>query len=120
MLAALCRREGMGVIPYSPLAGGFLTGKYRKGQPLPKSQRAQRAKRYLTDRGVLALEALDTIAKAHGTTPAAVALAWLLAQPAVTAPIVGANTPEQLAELLPELQLTVEELRLLDQASAGM
>lgn len=120
LLAERCRHEQLAVIPYSPLAGGFLTGKYRRGRLFPKSQRAQRAKRYLTDRGVRVLEALDAVATAYGTTPAAVALAWLLAQPAVTAPIIGANTPEQLAELLPaaELRLRNDELQALDQASA--
>ena len=121
LLAERCRHEQLAVIPYSPLAGGFLTGKYRRGRLFPKSQRAQRAKRYLTDRGVRALETLDAVATAYGTTPAAVALAWLLAQPAVTAPIVGANSPEQLAELLPaaELQLAADELKVLDEASAA-
>jgi aryl-alcohol dehydrogenase-like predicted oxidoreductase len=120
-LAVLCQRQRLAVIPYSPLAGGFLTGKYRKGRPMPKSQRAQRAKRYLTDRGVRVLDALNAMAGAHDTKLAAVALAWLLAKPAVTAPIVGANTPEQLAELLPaaELQLAADELKVLDEASAA-
>jgi len=121
LLAERCRHEQLAVIPYSPLAGGFLTGKYRRGRLFPKSERAGRAKRYLTDRGVRALETLDAVATAYGTTPAAVALAWLLAQPAVTAPIVGANSPEQLAELLPaaELQLAADELKVLDEASAA-
>jgi aryl-alcohol dehydrogenase-like predicted oxidoreductase len=121
-LAALCDREGMGVIPYSPLAGGFLSGKYRKGQPLPESQRAGNAKRYMTDAGFRAVDALDAVAKSHGVSVPAVALAWQLTRPAVTAPIIGANTPDQLAALLPasELRLTPDEIASLDAASAGM
>jgi len=118
--AAFCEREGIAVIPYSPLAGGFLTGKYRRGQPLPDSRRAQNASKYMTDQGFRVIERLDGVAKAHGTAPAAVALAWLLARPAVTLPIVGANTPEQLVDLLPasELVLGPDEIRALDAASA--
>lgn len=121
-LAALCAREEIGVIPYSPLAGGFLTGKYRRKRPPPKSQRAEGAKRYMTERGFGVVDALDAVAKAHDTHVAAVALAWLLSKPAVTAPIIGANTPEQLADLLPapELRLGADELAALDTPSAGM
>jgi aryl-alcohol dehydrogenase-like predicted oxidoreductase len=120
-LAALCLREGMGVIPYSPLAGGFLSGKYRKGQPLPKSQRAGRVKEYMTDAGFRAIDALDVVAQTHSTTVPAVALAWQLTRPAVTAPIIGANTAEQLAALLPasNLRLTADEVASLDAASAA-
>lgn len=121
-LAGLCGQEGIGVIPYSPLAGGFLTGKYRKGQPLPKSQRVSGAKEKMTDEGFGVLAALDTVAEAHETSLAAVALAWLISKPTVSAPIMGANTPEQLQDLLPasELQLDPDELAALDTASAGM
>ena len=121
-LADLCGREGLAVIPYSPLAGGFLSGKYRKNRPLPESQRAERAKRYLTEQGSRVLDALDGAAKSHETTPAAVALAWLLAKPSVSAPIIGANSPEQLADLLPavDVHLTAGELQALDAAGAGM
>jgi aryl-alcohol dehydrogenase-like predicted oxidoreductase len=121
-LAALCAKEGMGVIPYSPLAGGFLSGKYRKGQPLPESQRAARVKEYMTDAGFRAIDALDSVANAHSIGVPAVALAWQMTRPAVTGPIIGANTPEQLAALLPasELQLTDAEVASLDAASAGM
>ncbi len=119
-LAAFCEREGLGVIPYSPLAGGFLTGKYRPGQPLPRSQRAQRVKGYLNDRGFAVIAALDEIAGARGVTVAAVALAWHLAKPVITAPIIGANTPEQLVDLLPAaaLELSEGEVAALDAASA--
>ena len=121
-LDALSVREAIGVIPYSPLAGGFLSGKYRKGQPLPKSQRAGRAKQYMTEQGIAVTEALDAVARAHdGATVASVALAWLLSKPAVTAPIIGANTPEQLNDLLPasDLRLAADEVASLDAVSAG-
>ncbi len=121
-LAPLCARGGIGVIPYSPLAGGFLTGKYRKGQPLPESQRAGRVKEYMTDAGFRVVDALDAVASAHGTSVPAVALAWQMTRPAMTGPIIGANTPEQLAALLPalDLRLTAGEVAALDSASAGM
>jgi aryl-alcohol dehydrogenase-like predicted oxidoreductase len=121
-LAALCEQEGTAVIPYSPLAAGFLTGKYREGQPLPKSQRSGRVRDYMTEQGFRIIAALDEFAEAHGTTVAAVALAWLLAKPAVVAPIVGANSPEQLADLLPAAELTLsdDETVALDRLSAGL
>jgi len=120
-LEALCAREGIAVIPYSPLAAGFLTGKYRTGRRLPKSQRAGRAKGYMTDQGMAVLAALDTVAAAHGTAVPAVALAWLLAKPTLAAPIIGANSVAQLADLLPaaELRLSGAEIASLDEASAG-
>lgn len=119
-LRGLCEREGIGVIPYSPLAAGFLTGKYRRGQALPESQRAGRAREYMNDAGLAVIDALEEIASARGTTIAAVALAWQLAQPVISAPIIGANTPEQLADLLPasSLALTRDEVAALDAASA--
>ncbi|MDE3096426.1 MAG: aldo/keto reductase [Chloroflexota bacterium] len=120
-LADVCGREGIGVIPYSPLAGGFLTGKYRRAAPLPESQRAGRAKEHMTDAGFGVVDALTRIAEGRGTTVAAVALAWELAKPAVTAPIIGANTPQQLGDLLPaaDLRLTAAEVAALDVASAS-
>jgi aryl-alcohol dehydrogenase-like predicted oxidoreductase len=120
-LAPLCEREGIGVIPYSPLAAGFLTGKYRPGQPQPKSARAGRVREYMNAPGFAALEALDAIATGQKATPAAVALAWQMTRPAVVAPILGANSPEQLAGLLPatELALTGEQVAALDRVSAS-
>ena len=121
-LADLCAREGMGVIPYSPLAGGFLSGKYRKDQPLPDRRRAGHAKRYMTDAGFRAIDALEAVAQTHDAAVPAVALAWQLTRPAVTAPIIGANTPDQLAALLPasDLRLLADEIAALDAASAGL
>jgi aryl-alcohol dehydrogenase-like predicted oxidoreductase len=119
-LADLCAREDLAVMPYFGLAQGFLTGKYRRGGPQVDSTRAQRALKYLDDRGVAVLAALDEVAAAHDTTVAAVALAWLLAQPTVAAPIASARTTEQLAELLPftRLELSADEVSRLTAASA--
>ncbi len=118
-LESLCARERLGVIPYSPLAGGFLTGKYRKGRPLPKSQRAGRIKGYMNERGFRVIEALDGVADARGVAVGAAALAWMLAKPTITAPIIGANSVEQLNDLLPagDLALTADEVAALDAAS---
>jgi aryl-alcohol dehydrogenase-like predicted oxidoreductase len=117
-LAGLCAREGLACFPYYALAKGFLTGKYRPGAGV-QSARAEGAKKYLDARGLRILAALDAVAAAHQTTVAAAALAWLLAQPTVVAPIASARTPEQLAELLPAatLRLTREEVERLSEAS---
>lgn len=117
--AALCVAEGIGVIPYSPLEGGFLSGKYRRGEPLPESQRAGNARKFMTDDGFTVVETLGRVAASHGVTQSAVALAWLLTRPAVTAPIIGANSVAQLRDVLPaaELTLTADDLTALDAAS---
>lgn len=109
-------------LPYFGLALGFLTGKYRPGQTDSGSPRAARAAKYLDQRGLAVLSELDAIAAAHETTVAAVALAWLAAQPTVASPIASARTPEQLAELLPmaTLELTGEELARLTAASTAV
>jgi aryl-alcohol dehydrogenase (NADP+) len=119
-LAALCVREGLGVMPYFALANGFLTGKYRPGAEVD-SERAEDAVPFLDDDGARVLAALDEIAAAHTTSVAAVALAWLAAEPAVVAPIASARTPEQLADLLPVagLMLTAAELERLTEAHPG-
>jgi aryl-alcohol dehydrogenase-like predicted oxidoreductase len=118
-LEGVCRKHGLGVIPYSPLAGGFLSGKYRRGEPLPDSQRAGGVRKYVNDDGFAVLDAVDEIAQARGTAIPAVAVAWLLAKG--TIPIIGANTVAQLEEILPaaDLVLTAEEVRKLDRASAS-
>jgi aryl-alcohol dehydrogenase-like predicted oxidoreductase len=111
----LCAREGLACLPYFALAKGFLTGKYRPGAPAVEGPRAERAGAYADERGIAVLAVLDEVAEAHGTTVAAVALAWLAAQPTVAAPIASARTPEQLTELLTmaELELSVAELERL-------
>jgi aryl-alcohol dehydrogenase-like predicted oxidoreductase len=119
-LQDLCVAEGLACMPYYGLASGFLTGKYRPGGPEVESARAGSARKHL-DRGGRVLAALDDIAAAHSVTVAAVALAWLRAQPGVTAPIASARTPEQLAELLPmaDLELAPDELERLTAAGEG-
>ena len=118
--APLLESENIACLPYYALAKGFLTGKYRDGGPAVDSVRAEGALEYLDDRGRAVLATLDEIAAGHEVPVAAVALAWLAAQPTVAAPIASARTPEQLADLLPvlTLQLTDDELRLLSHVSA--
>ena len=111
-LREICADQGLACLPYFSLAKGFLTGKYRPGGAPVDSPRSAGAAVYLDDRGIAALDALDDIAAGHGASVAAVALAWLAAQPTVATPIASARTPEQLAELLPMagLELTPGEL----------
>ena len=118
-LQALCVERKIGVIPYSPLAKGFLTGKYSKDGPKVTSQRANGVKEYLNADGWAALDAVRAVAAAHGTTCSAVALGWQMAQRGITAPIVGANSAAQLADQLPALDLTLSEddLGVLDAAT---
>jgi aryl-alcohol dehydrogenase-like predicted oxidoreductase len=120
-LQGVAEREGLGVVPYWALASGFLTGKYRPDGPDVDSARSGAAGKYLDDRGRAVLTALDGVAAEHDTTVAAIALAWLAAQPTVVAPIASARTVEQLAGLLPmaEVELTADQLAVLDEASAG-
>ncbi len=120
-LKELCAAEGIGVIPYSPLEGGFLTGKYRRGEPVPQSARASGIeRRFLNDRGFTILEALEKLGQARGKSIAQMALAWQLTQPVVTSPIIDANSIEQLNDSLGAvgLRLSEEEMKALDAASA--
>jgi len=110
-LRAVCETYGLGVIPYSPLAGGFLTGKYRHGQPLPESKRAEGRSRLMTGKNLALLHEMDRVASLHKINISQVALAWMLADPLVTSPIIGATSIEQLNENLGALnvRLTGEE-----------
>ncbi|MBN9045648.1 MAG: aldo/keto reductase [Rhizobiales bacterium] len=119
-LEALCRKHGLGVIPYYSLAAGFLTGKYRSADDLAQSARGKSVEKYLTDRGTRILAALDKVAKNHDATQAQAAIAWLIAHPAITAPIASATRPAQLNELIgaTELKLGGDAIALLDKASA--
>ena len=120
-LAELCERNGLACLPYFGLARGFLTGKYRRGGAEVDSPRAAGIRElYFNERGFAVVDALEEIAGAHDSTLAAVALAWLLAQPTVLAPIASATSTQQLGELLPsvELELSEEELARLDSVSA--
>jgi aryl-alcohol dehydrogenase-like predicted oxidoreductase len=118
-LQDLCVRNEVGVISYFSLAAGFLTGKYRSEADLENKPRARMVKKYLNDRGYRILDALDSVAKATASTPARVAIAWLLAQPGITAPIASATTLPQLEELFAatRLQLDAASLEQLDAAS---
>jgi aryl-alcohol dehydrogenase-like predicted oxidoreductase len=121
-LAPLVAEHGLATVPYYGLAKGFLTGKYRPGGAAVDSPRAGGASAYLERPGaVAALEALDEIAAAHDTTVAAVALAWVAAQPHVAAPIASARSVEQLQDLLPvnALQLDADEVDRLTAATAA-
>lgn len=115
-LLAVCKTYGLGVIPYSPLEGGFLTGKYRRDTKLPDSRRAEGRQKFMTGKNFNVLDKMDEIAVEHQTTVAQVALAWILANPVVTSPIIGATTLEQLDENLAGLnvKLTSEEKEVLD------
>jgi aryl-alcohol dehydrogenase-like predicted oxidoreductase len=119
-LQPLCRENEIGVIPYYALASGFLTGKYRSEKDFGKSVRGANMAKYLNDRGRRILTALDEIALHHNTSPAQVALAWLMAQPAITAPIASATKVEQLNDLVAatRLKLDASSLEQLDRASA--
>jgi aryl-alcohol dehydrogenase-like predicted oxidoreductase len=108
-LRQLCLDEGLGVIPYFSLASGFLTGKYRSREDLNKSVRGQMIEKYLDDKGMRILAALDTVAAAHDAKPAEVALAWLIAREGVTAPIASATSVEQTESLIRSTRLRLDE-----------
>ena len=118
-LEPLCRQKGLGVISYSSLASGFLTGKYRSQADLADRARADMVKKYLNARGYRILEVLDQAAQQCNATPAETALAWLIAQPTITAPIASATTLEQLNQLIAAtaLELDPSSMALLNQAS---
>jgi len=121
--AEVCREYQLGVIPYSPLAGGFLTGKYRPDQPIPPGSRGENSQRvagYFTEQNWHLLEAMESIGQTHGDfSISQVALAWLLANPLITSPIIGPKNLTQLEDNLGavELKLNEEEVELLNKAS---
>jgi aryl-alcohol dehydrogenase-like predicted oxidoreductase len=119
-LEQLCAKENVGVIPYYGLAAGFLTGKYRSAADFGKSPRGGGMANYLNAKGLKILAALDDIAAAHKVKQAAVALAWLIARPSITAPIASATSVEQLKDFsdAAKLKLSREEIAQLDAAGA--
>lgn len=120
-LEPLCVRNELGVIPYYALAAGFLSGKYRSAEDASKSARgASVVKKYVNERGLRILGALDELSKEYDAKPAAVALAWLIARPGITAPIVSATTLDQMQDLFKavELKLSPEAIELLNRTSA--
>jgi len=122
-LEPLAREQELGVISYYALASGFLSGKYRSADDAGKSgaRGAKVVAQYLNPRGLGILAALDDVAAGHKATPAQVALAWLIARPGITAPIVSATRVEQLHDVLAaaRLQLSAQDVAQLDAASAG-
>jgi aryl-alcohol dehydrogenase-like predicted oxidoreductase len=120
-LEQICEKEHIGVIPYFGLASGFLTGKYRSTADFGKSARGGRMADYLNAKGYEILAALDSVAAAHRVNQAAVALAWLIARPSITAPIASATSVEQLKDFsaAAALKLSSEEIAKLDAAGAG-
>lgn len=120
-LQPLCLAYGVGVIPYSPLGGGFLTGKYRRDAPLPESDRAANIqRRYMNEQGFNAVDRLEEIGGGHGATIAQTAIAWVLANPAVDSAIIGANSVAQLEETMKgaEVVLSAQEKAALDETTA--
>ncbi|MGH8777757.1 aldo/keto reductase [Paraburkholderia sp.] len=112
--------EHLGVVPYYSLASGFLSGKYRSRSDLANRVRGSRVERYLDDRGLRILAALDQVAATHDTSPATVALAWLIARPSITAPIASATSLHQLKSLADAVHLALSDsdIRALNDASA--
>ncbi|HLC05693.1 MAG TPA: aldo/keto reductase [Anaerolineales bacterium] len=125
-LESLCAENSLAVLPYSPLASGFLTGKYQRGQPPPAGSRgasSQRIRDLETKTGAWsALEALAGLADSLGRSPAQIALAWLLSLPTVTSPIIGPRSLEQLSDNLAsvEIRLNQSERQALEEASSGL
>ena len=120
-LAPMCEQYGVGMVPYSPLGGGLLTGKYRRGEALPDSQRAEEnADVRFSDKNWDIIETLVGVAAESGQTPAQAAVNWLRAKPWVSAPIIGANTPAQLRDTLGGLDtpLSTDAVTRLDDASS--
>jgi aryl-alcohol dehydrogenase-like predicted oxidoreductase len=118
-LAAVCRAYELGVIPYSPLAAGFLTGKYRPGQSVD-SARLNRARQHFNERNWALLEQMEQLGKDRGGfSISQVAIAWLLADPLVTSPIIGPRSLEQLQDNLQatQLRLAQDDKKMLDEAS---
>lgn len=117
--APLVEKFGLSAFPYWSLAAGFLTGKYRTEADFDNTTRGGGIKKYFDDKGKAVLSALDRVSEKHGSQPATVALAWLLSNPLITAPIVSATSERQLQTIFdaPKLSLDAEDLDVLNQAS---
>jgi len=117
--APIAQAHGLTVFPYFSLAAGFLTGKYRSKEDFSKGARGGMVKKYLNEKGLAVLAALDKISAEHNTSQAAVALAWLLAKPNIGAPIASATSLSQLDTLFAatEVKLTADDVKVLDEAS---
>ncbi|MFT4031738.1 MAG: aldo/keto reductase [Siphonobacter sp.] len=108
----IVREYGLGVLNYYSLANGFLTGKYRSKADLSKSQRGQGVKKYLTEQNLNLLKVLDEVAATHNATPASISLAWLMAQPTITAPIASATSTEQLESFTQAIEIPLSETEI--------
>ena len=111
-LEPVCLKYGLGVIPYSPLGGGFLTGKYHRGQPPPPDSRgadSPRIQGYMTEKNWALLDKLQAIGRARGKSISQVALAWLLNRPGVTSPIIGPRTIDQYADNMEALKVEITD-----------
>lgn len=119
-LEPLCVKEGLGVINYFPLGGGFLTGKYRSESDVAGRARARNVTKYLNERGFKILKALDQVAKKYDANPARVSLAWAMSRPSITSPIVSSTNLVQLNDLMSSVELSLDKdsVELLNQASA--
>lgn len=115
-LESICIENHLGVLPYYALASGFLTGKYRSEADFNKSIRAQGVKKYLNKKGKFILKTLDELAEAHHSSPASVALAWLMQRKSITAPIASATSTAQMEAMFQavELNLSQQEISMLN------
>ncbi|WP_317898400.1 aldo/keto reductase [Aurantibacillus circumpalustris] len=118
-LEKVCLDNKLGVIPYFSLASGFLSGKYRNASDRTKSVRGSVTDKYLNEKGLNVLNALDEVSSKHETKPASVALAWLMARPSITSPIASATTIEQLKDLVnaASIVLDAKDIELLNSSS---
>lgn len=116
----IVKENDMGVLSYFSLASGFLTGKYRDKNDFDKSKRGGGMEKYLNEKGFKVLDALDKISEKHNTTQASVSLAWLMARPTITAPIVSATSMKQMESIIkaPQLTLDAGDMELLNKASS--
>jgi aryl-alcohol dehydrogenase-like predicted oxidoreductase len=116
---AACLDQGIGVIPYSPLQGGFLTGKYRRGNTSPDSVRASDLQKYCTEKNFKLIDLLEKVGKPHQASVTQVTLAWMLQRPAITSPIIGANCVAQLQDIRGsvDVKLSAKDVTAIDTAS---
>lgn len=119
-MQAFAEKNGLGVLCYYSLASGFLTGKYRSKEDFSKSPRGKNMKNYLDVRGLRIIEALDRVSKKHKTTPASVALAWLMHRPGITSAIASATKPDHINAMVEATKLTLDgtDTQELEDASA--
>ena len=118
-MAIICQKYGLGVLPYSPLAAGFLTGKYHKDKPLPASSRLNTVRKHMTEQNWVVLDTLESLGKARGWSISQMALGWLLSRPEVTSPIIGPRNIKQLNDNIRAvgLKLSNNEMEVLQNVS---